>query len=320
MEPTHKNRPSPLEKVVPTLSYLGLVYAASGFFNEVYIARLWPRWHIDSIFLSRFSEIFVIVGFGLYRLRVEKNAYTRRRILALILFMASLWGVIPLFFPFHEPHVGLVPFSIEFPGVHVPGALTYFVWLTLIFFFGRRVDCGWCCPCVGIRETAGAPFRKATIKGGTAWRLRHIQWIFAAFHVIYLVLIFLPSHPFAATFFTLFWTIIPLGYYVSFLVIPWTGNRNFCRYLCPFGSVYGAVSVAGFYRIDANPALCHQCGRCDRDCDMGVPVSVLVREKGVINDSSCTGCGRCVSGCPNRVLSFRDVRDVFRRDDESKQR
>ena len=42
---------------------------------------------------------------------------------------------------------------------------------------------------------------------------------------------------------------------------------------------------------------------------MGVPVSRLVREVGVIDVPDCVGCGRCVTECPKGILKTRDVRD-----------
>lgn len=295
--------------MILALSVLGFLYAVWGFVNGSYLRTACPKLFINTIFLSHYSEIFVILAFGGFAIRAETNTYTRRRLIALVFFMATMWGAVPFFFPFREPAVPGLGISPWFPGVHVPGALSYFVWLALIFFFGRRVDCGWCCPCVAIRETVGRPFREATIRGEGAWRLRSVQWLAIMAHVVYLVLLFCPRSRFASDYFGWFWKLVLFGYYLSFLLVPLTGNRNFCRYLCPFGSFYGLVGTLGFFRIEADRSLCTGCGQCTSSCDMGIPVQSLVDERGEVRVLECVGCGRCVTECPAQALTMRDVRD-----------
>lgn len=297
--------------VSAVLGMAGLTYAVYGFLNDNYIRTRWPDLFVDSVFASRYTEIFVIVAFGAWRVWVEKNAQTRRRIATVVFLVAMLWGVVPMLLPFAVPSVGTLPFTPEFPSVHVPGAITYFVWLGLMFFFGRRVDCSWCCPCVGIRETAGQPFRQDTIRGPTAWALRHVKWVFVAVHLAYVGFIFVPGLA-AEAFFNLFWIVMPISYFASLLIVPWTGNRNYCRYVCPWGATYGAISKVGFFKIKADADRCMGCAKCDLVCDMGVPVMQLVKEKGVVNVVDCVGCGRCADACPADVLELHDVRDSVR--------
>jgi len=161
--------------------------------HEYYPSWWAPGLHIDSLLLSLYSEILVIAIFGAWRVKVEKNHATRRRVATLVSLVTLLWGVIPLLWPMVEPQVGTGPWAPGFPAVHVPGALTWFVWLGLIFLFGRRMDCSWCCPCVGIRETAGQPFRERTLRQPLAWALRHVKRPFFAAHVVYFVLLFIPG-------------------------------------------------------------------------------------------------------------------------------
>jgi len=54
----------------------------------------------------------------------------------------------------------------------------FFLVLALVFLFGRRVICGFGCPCVGIRETVGFAYRSRTLRGPSVWRLRHVKWLF----------------------------------------------------------------------------------------------------------------------------------------------
>ncbi len=292
------------------LSLIGFLYAIWGYANGRYIRYYYPQFFIDNILLSSYSEIFVILIFGVWRILVEKNKYTRARLITLVIFMATMWGMLPIFLTINELFIGYLPFQPRFPGIHVPGAITFFIMLVLVFLFGRRINCGWCCPCVAIRDTVGAAFRKNTVKGKTAWIWRHLKWFFVAPYLIYFILLFFPLTRFSYSFYAWFWIIIPLLYFMSFLFTPLIGNRNWCRFMCPYGGWYGILNKIGFYKIVADRDKCTHCKKCERGCDMGVPIMTLVREQGEVNVADCMGCGRCVTECPENVLQFRDVRNI----------
>jgi len=98
----------------------------------------------------------------------------------------------------------------------------------------------------------------------------------------------------------------------SLLVVPVTGNRNYCRFLCPYGVLYGLIGRLGFYKIEADREKCIDCGACDRNCEMGIPVSSLVKKYGQVKISDCVGCGRCVATCPTTTLKSVDVRSYVK--------
>lgn len=110
-----------------------------------------------------------------------------------------------------------------------------------------------------------------------------------------------------------FFGFVGVVYFASFLVIPITGNRNWCRWICPYGQTFGILNRVGFYRIKADQEKCISCGKCTKECDMGIPVQQLVETKGEVNVPDCVGCGRCVTNCPKGVLKFYDVRNVLDR-------
>lgn len=188
---------------------MGLVYAVIGWLNEVLF-----QW-TTSVFLSHYSEYIAIGIFGIYRVAVEKNPYTKKRIAVLTTMVLGFWALLP--------------------------------------------------------------FAKAK---------SFIDMFFGAVGVIY---------------------------FTSFLFIPLTGNRNWCRWLCPYGQTFGILNKAGFYKIKADKEKCISCGKCAKECDMGIPVQHLVETKGEVNISDCVGCGRCINNRPKKVLSFYDVRSLFKR-------
>ena len=48
---------------------------------------------------------------------------------------------------------------------------------------------------------------------------------------------------------------------------------------------------------------CVSCGKCNRECPMGINVSELIKD-GQIKNAECIQCGACIDGCPKKVLSY----------------
>jgi polyferredoxin len=79
------------------------------------------------------------------------------------------------------------------------------------------------------------------------------------------------------------------------LVIASVFVQNFwCRYLCPYGALMGAVSAASPLGIRRDTSLCIDCGKCSRACPAALPVDRLVS----IRSAECTGCLECAAACP----------------------
>ncbi len=291
-------------RAIEAISFLAFLYAGFGYFNYAYL-----HW-VDNFWLSNYSDRVAIVAFGTWRVAREKNIYTRNRIAVMASLTAIGYLVIPYFI------------GSNFFYNHLIGSFFFFTFLLVVFSFGRRADCSWYCPCVGIRDTVGHAFRGKTLKGDFLWKLRHIKWIWLASVVVYLLVIialrispntlaFLPSNT-AARYIYYFWAVANGLYFLSFLVVPWTGNRNYCRYMCPFGTTYGFVgNTLGFFQIEADREKCIYCQLCERECDMGVPLRKLIKKHGEIKVADCVGCGRCIQVCPKGALRFSDIRDYL---------
>ena len=162
---------------VQWLSMAAFTLAFVGWLNET-----WLFWFDNPIWLNRYTEYAIILGFGLWRIRSEDNPYTRKRLIVLVTAVTALWWLVPWLVPMFEPYVGYQWGQPVFPALHVPGTITFFLVLSAVFLFGRRVICGWNCPCVGIRETVGFSFRDRTVRGKWAWALRHTKWFFFVFY------------------------------------------------------------------------------------------------------------------------------------------
>ncbi len=291
---------------VQILSMTAFFWAFLGWLNETYLF-----WWDSPIWLNRYTEYAIILGFGTWRIMAEQNPYTKRRLAVLVGVVTVLWWLIPWALPFFEPYIGFLGTQAVFPAIHTPGTVTFFAVLFAVTLFGRRVICGWGCPCVGIRETAGFPFRHVTPRGEWAWRLRHMKWIFFALYMVAIAVLLFPPNSWSVSYMGLFGMIVILPYFASMLLSPLIGNRGYCRYLCPFGSTFGALNRVGFYYLEFDGKTCNDCGVCNQVCDMGIPVLGLGRSKGKIDVADCMGCGRCVSECSKNSLSFHDARSLF---------
>ena len=299
--------PSRFRPWVVALSMAGFTLAALAWLNET-----WFFLFESPIWFNRYTENAIIVAFGVWRIISERNPHTRRRLIILVTVVGLLWGLLPWLFPFYEPHIGYLWSKPVFPSLHTPGTLTFVLALLLVLGFGRRVICGFGCPCVGIRETVGFPFRDATVRGKWAWRLRHSKWFFFFLYVGVMVSTQFPPNDWTVKLVGFFGLIVGLSYYGSFYVAPITGNRFYCRYLCPYGATFGILNQVGFYGIKMDRDRCIDCRRCEQACDMGIPVWQQGRHSGhVTGIEDCMGCARCVVSCPTDALEIRDVRNLI---------
>ena len=292
---------------VQALALVAFAYAFFGWLNESALF-----WFDNPIWLSRYTEYAIILAFGMWRIVAEKNPYTRKRFIVVVSVVTAVWWLIPWLFPFVEPYTGFLGRQPEFPSLHTPGTLSFFVILGAVFLFGRRVICGWGCPCVAIRETVGFPFRHKTLRGKWPWRMRHLKWIWFALYLGAMYAVLTPLNSWSAQFLGIFSLLVVVPYFASMLLTPVTGNRAYCRYLCPYGATFGLLNRVGMFRIDYDKESCIGCEKCTKVCDMGIPVMPLGKIHGKVDVADCMGCGRCVTECPGKSLAFHDVRNLIR--------
>jgi glutamate synthase (NADPH) small chain len=309
---TQNSLPANYPAWVKILSFIAFSYAIVAFLNEALFH--WQQGKDGSFpfWLSHWTEYVIIVVFGVWRTIAEKNTYTRKRLAVLTVSVGILWWLVPAYLKIPEPYVGSLPKQAWLPSLHTPGTLTFFLVLVLVFLFGRRIICGWCCPCVGIRETVGFPFRINTLRTLASRKyLRHGKWFFFALYVISFFLIFFHSDSVSLVY-KAFLALITLPYFLSMLLSPFLGNRSYCRFVCPYGATFGLLNRIGFFRLTLDRKQCTGCGICEQVCDMGIPVSTLGRESGEIKVvEECMGCARCVVSCPKNALEIRDIANVF---------
>ena len=307
---THQDlMPARYSLTVQIFSIAAFTLAFVGWLNET-----WLFWFENPIWLNRYTEYGIILGFGIWRIIAEKNAYTRKRLIILVAMVTVFWWMVPWLYPFYEPYVGFLWAQPVFPSLHVPGTITFFLILAAVFLFGRRIICGFNCPCVGIRETVGFAFRDRTLRSDWTWKLRHSKWFFFSYYVGVMVVTQYPPNSWTVSFVGGFYLIVAFTYFGSFFIAPIVGNRFYCRYLCPYGATFGLLNHAGFYGINMDTEKCIDCQRCEQVCDMGIPVWRQGKDAGRVTAlEDCMGCARCVVSCPTDALEIRDVRNLFKK-------
>jgi ferredoxin len=77
-----------------------------------------------------------------------------------------------------------------------------------------------------------------------------------------------------------------------------------CRYLCPYGALLGALGVLSPFKIRRDMDRCTGCEKCSRVC----PARVAVHRARTVRSDECHACLRCVDACPvERTLALSAV-------------
>jgi polyferredoxin len=218
---------------------------------------------------------------------------------------------VPTLWPFNVDLFGTNrPWNATFPAWDVPGTWTNLGLFVAALLFGRRIKCGWMNACVGIKETAGAPFRKFTRRSIKAYHASKIKVLTGSIYLSYFVMLFMPQSNFTMAYFYWFWTGMIVIYFGSLFLSPIFGSRFWCRWLCPI--MFGWANLLGFFRLRVDREKCNECGACEQVCDFGLPIRELSKKNPMIRTTECMGCGRCRSVCSRKAISYYDVRDFVK--------
>jgi len=217
----------------------------------------------------------------------------------------------PLFFYtfFYDPHHIWVIWGVVLSFVIIP---------IFVLFSGKRY-CSWICGCGGLAETLGDRWRHYAPKGKTAIRWESMNFgILILATVITLMMLARDIWGFfgssADTSITLYrigvdvWLVglLPVTLY------PFLGGKVWCRFWCPLAKMMDLMSKLytklgiSRYHIVSNDK-CISCNECSRNCLVGIDVMSFAMKQEVLDNgnSSCIGCGICVTVCPMDVLSFQ---------------
>ncbi len=84
------------------------------------------------------------------------------------------------------------------------------------------------------------------------------------------------------------------GVLLALVVLSFLVPYFWCRYLCPYGALLGALSLLSPLKVTRHAPSCIDCGLCTRACPSHLPVERLAR----VRSDECFGCLSCVAACP----------------------
>ncbi len=229
---------------------------------------------------------------------------------------------------------GSVPFSSRPPGVegflpisalmslkywmvteiinHVhPSGLFILLAILAIGLLLKKAFCGWLCPIGTLSESlwmAGQKLfgRNITITTWLDYPLRSLKYLLM-WYFVYSVMqmdvnalknfIYSPYNKVADIKMYLFfadissfalWTILIL------MVLSVVVKNFWCRYLCPYGALLGALSWLSPLKITRNKSTCIDCALCTKACPSSIKVHTVQR----VWSDECMSCLRCIEACP----------------------
>ena len=227
-------------------------------------------------------------------------------IVSLLLFPVTIWYMSPYL---------IIQGAME--GI-VTGSFIVFVCMLLGSIFLGRVFCGWLCPMGGMQECLFS-VNENVPKQGWKNNIKYVIW--TVWMIAIIVCFIFRKKEISVDFFYMTDHGISIAeiydyiiyYGVIFLVfIPAVlfGKRIFCHYFCwmaPFmilgTKIRRFLHLPGLHITVKHPNACISCGKCDKECPMGINVSGMI-SKGEIKSMECIQCGVCIDGCPKKVLSY----------------
>lgn len=227
-------------------------------------------------------------------------------IIALLLFPVTIWYMSPYL---------IIQGALE--GI-VTGSFIVFICMLFGSIFLGRTFCSWLCPMSGMQECLFSVNDK-TPKQGWKNYIKYVIWFVWVVSVI-ICFIFRKKEITVDFFYMTDHGISITGIYnyviyygIIFLVlIPAVifGKRIFCHYFCwmaPFmvlgTKIRRGLHLPGLHIKVKHPNECISCGKCNKECPMGINVSEAVY-KGKIKSAECIQCGVCIDSCPKKVLSY----------------
>ena len=217
----------------------------------------------------------------------------------------------PLFFYtfFYNPHHIWVIWGV---------LLTFGIIPLFVLFNGKRY-CSWICGCGGLAETFGDRWRHLAPKGKTAIRWEKMNLVILVFATLVTIVMLsrdlwglfgggtadLSMAVYRISVDVWLIGILPVTLY------PFLGGKVWCRYWCPLAKLMDIMSKiyvrfgVSRYHIQSNDK-CISCYECSRNCLVGIDVMSYAMKQETLNNSnsSCIGCGVCVTVCPMDVLVF----------------
>lgn len=189
--------------------------------------------------------------------------------------------------------------------------------------FGRFI-CGWMCPFGLLQEMLyKVPSPKVFLKGKLLL-LENVKYAILGFFVLLLPawnffgtgstafcryicpveilearMPIILARPFVLLNFGALFT-VKLVFLIGLLVLAIVLCKPFCRFLCPLGAIYSLANSISLFRYKVDSSKCIECGKCQEECPMKIPVFQKP------NHRECMRCSDCLN-CPTDALSVQSI-------------
>jgi polyferredoxin len=207
--------------------------------------------------------------------------------------------------------------SGEIDKIH-PAALILFLTFLVMSLLVKKSFCSWLCPVGTLLEGLWKIGEKIFGRNFQMWRwldvlLRGVKYLLLLFFIKILLLDmpafaleqFLQSPYWAISdvkmlhFFT-HMSLVTMGVLVIVAGLSMLYKNFWCRYLCPYGALFGLISVFSPMKIRRDAHICTDCGLCSSTCPAQLPVDHVK----TVHSPECTGCLSCVDVCPSFALEM----------------
>jgi len=192
-----------------------------------------------------------------------------------------------------------------------PSGLFILLAIVAVSLFLKKAFCSWLCPIGTLSESLwmlGTRLfgRTITLPRWLDYPLRSLKYLLLGFF-LYAIwkmdvpalkdFIYSPYNKMADVKMYLFFAEIStfaIGVILGLMLLSVFIKNFWCRYLCPYGALLGAVSLLSPLKITRNAERCVDCELCTKVC----PSSIRVHRVSRVRSDECTACLECVAACP----------------------
>lgn len=86
-------------------------------------------------------------------------------------------------------------------------------------------------------------------------------------------------------------------------VCAWMWGREYCNTICPVGTLLSFMSRFSMFRVQIDESKCTGCGKCGRGCK----ASCIDTKNHKIDYSRCVDCFDCIETCQEGAIQFKTV-------------
>jgi len=192
-----------------------------------------------------------------------------------------------------------------------PAGLTIFLALLVMALLFRKGFCGYICPIgflSGLLDRAGRKMGLSRIPvKWVDYPLLSVKYLLTGFflYTVFVSMGLASVQSFLGTPFNVVADAKMLAFFMSpsllsliiiavLIIFTLIFRYAWCRYLCPYGALLGALAFFSPTTVSRNEETCIDCGKCTRGC----PGGIRVQQKKHVRSPECIGCAECLGNCP----------------------